>query len=171
MSQPTELREEAPADWGAIRVVNRLAFGRDDEADLVDCLRRDGDVVASVVALEQGEVVGHALFSKLGLQCDDGATIRAVALAPVAVRPEHQRRGIGAALIRHGLALCRARGVSAVIVLGHPDYYPRFGFSANKARSLRAPFSGDAFMALDLTPGVLENRSARLRYAAAFGLA
>jgi putative acetyltransferase len=165
-----ELREETPADHEAIRTVNRLAFGGGDEAHLVDRLRDAGDVIVSIVALEQGAVVGHVLFSRLGLDCDDGAVIRTAALAPVAVPPDRQRRGIGAALISHGLALCRARGVQAVIVLGHPHYYPRFGFSADRAKSLRAPFSGDAFMALELAPGVLAGRSARVRYARAFGL-
>jgi putative acetyltransferase len=164
------LREERPEDRDAVRTVNRLAFGREDEAELVERLREDGDVIVSIVALEQGAVVGHILFSRLGLGCDDGAAVHAAALAPIAVLPERQRRGVGAALVRHGLALCRARGVAAVIVLGHPHYYPRFGFSADKARALRAPFSGDAFMALELKPGVLEGRSPRVRYAAAFGL-
>jgi putative acetyltransferase len=87
----------------------------------------------------------------------------------VAVHPLHQRRGVGAALIRHGLAECRAKGIAAVLVLGHPEYYPHFGFSAAAASRLDAPFSGPAFMAIELTPGVLR-RGGSVRYAAAFGL-
>jgi putative acetyltransferase len=165
-----QLREERPGDRDAIRAVNRLAFGRDDEADLVDRLRADGDAIVSMVAVERGAVVGHILFSRLALDDDATSAIRAAALAPMAVHPDRQRQGIGGALIEQGLALCRMRGVEAVIVLGHPDYYPRFGFSADKAKGLRAPFPGDAFMALELVPGVLEGRSPQVRYAAAFGL-
>jgi putative acetyltransferase len=164
------VREETPQDHEAIREVNRLAFKGEEEAQLVDRLRADGLVVASLVAVEDGQVVGHILFSELAIQTNEGG-LRAVALAPMAVRPEAQRRGIGSALVRQGLRVCRERGRSAVIVVGHPAYYPRFGFSAERARNLRSPFSGDAFMALELTPRALENVIGTVRYPEAFGLA
>jgi putative acetyltransferase len=96
--------------------------------------------------------------------------VPAAALAPVAVFPDHQRRGIGGQLIRSGLDLLRERGEQIVIVLGHPGYYPRFGFSSEKARSLASPFPPEAFMAMELSPGALDGIRGKVRYPAAFGL-
>ena len=93
-----------------------------------------------------------------------------MALAPLAVRPEYQRRTIGGQLIRRGLDLLRARGETIVIVLGHPDYYPQFGFSHEKARRLDSPFRRDAFMAMELESGALNGIHGRVVYPAAFGL-
>jgi putative acetyltransferase len=163
------IREELPSDRTAVREVNRLAFAGDEEADLVDRLRRGRDIIVSLVAVDGRDLVGHILFSELPIETGE-RTIRGAALAPLAVRPDRQRQGIGSALVRKGLAICRQRGVQAVVVLGHADYYPRFGFSPAKARRLRAPFSGDAFMALEITPGVLAVAAARVRYPSAFGL-
>jgi putative acetyltransferase len=163
------VREERASDVEAIRNINRLAFGGDEEADLVDALRAGGHVIASLVATDGDAVVGHILFSPLAITTETGA-IAAAALAPVAVLPEQQRRGIGSALIRRGLELCTDRGCVAVVVVGHPDYYPRFGFSAELARPLRAPFSGPAFMALELVPGSLSGVEGTVRYAPPFGL-
>jgi putative acetyltransferase len=114
-------------------------------------------------------IVGHILFSHLPVHAADGSIIRAAALAPMAVLPVHQRTGVGSALVRAGLQACAEGGAQAVIVLGHPEYYPRFGFSAEAARHLHAPFSGPAFMALEITPGVLRG-GGEVRYARAFGL-
>ena len=164
-----ELREEVASDHDAVRDVHRRAFGGEDEARLVDRLRTDGLVVTSLVAVEGGRVIGHVLFSDLPIATDRGV-IRAAALAPLAVVPERQGRGIGSALVGRGLALCRERGRAAVVVLGHPNFCPRFGFSAALARGLRAPFSGEAFMALELTPGALGDGTGTVRYPAAFDL-
>jgi putative acetyltransferase len=161
-----EIREERAGDEAAIREVNRLAFGGDAEGDLVGALRTGGHVVVSLVAVDHDTVVGHALFSALPIETDGGVLIGA-ALAPVAVRPERQREGIGSALIRRGIARCRERGCVAVVVLGHPDYYPRFGFSAALAEQLTAPYAGPAFMALELVEGALE-RGGTVRYAPPF---
>ena len=163
------IREEIRADHDVIREVNDLAFGGSDESRLVERLRSDGLVIASLVAIEAERVVGHILFSEISVKADDAA-IRSAALAPMAVRPEWQRRGFGSSLIHRGLDICRTRGTELVIVLGHPDYYPRFGFSARTAKCLRAPFSGDAFMALELVPGVLDGVTATVRYPPAFGM-
>lgn len=164
------IRPEEPGDRAAIQAVNAAAFGQDDEADLVDRLRQDGLVIASLVAVEgtTGEIVGHILFSDLPIETDT-RTIRAAALAPMAVLPAFQRQGVGSALVRAGLEACRGLGIEAVVVLGHPDYYPRFGFSAETAKRLRAPYAGEAFMALELTPGVLQGIDATLRYPPALG--
>lgn len=164
------IREETPQDYEAIREVNRLAFHQEEEGQIVDRLRADGLVIASLVAVEDGGVVGHILFSELPIETDRGV-LRAASLAPMAVRPERQRRGIGSALVLRGLEVCRERGYSIVVVVGHPNYYPRFGFSAERARNLRSPFAGEAFMALELTPGALEDVVGTVRYPEAFGLA
>ncbi|MNX35438.1 hypothetical protein D3C86_657040 [compost metagenome] len=163
------IREETSDDREVIRAVNRLAFGGDTEGELIDRLRADGDVLLSLVAQVDGEVVGHILFSKLKSETR-GGTIKAAALAPMAVTPEFQGRGIGTSLVERGLALCRERGYTAVVVLGHPDYYPRFGFSAQKGQALDSPYSeaGEAYMALELVPGALVGVSGSVRYPEAF---
>jgi putative acetyltransferase len=171
MTQSAAIRAERPEDLPQIREVNRLAFGQADEADLVDRLRADGDVLASLVAIGTNSGIdGHILFSRLVIAGADGAKIEAAALAPVAIRPDCQRQGLGSALIRAGIEACRARGLGVIVVLGHPAYYPRFGFSAALARPLQAPFSGDAFMALELSPGALGGKAGMVHYAKAFGL-
>jgi putative acetyltransferase len=164
------VREAIPADHDAIREVNRQAFGGEDEARLVDLLRGDGVVPVELVAVEAGDVVGHILFSHLSVETS-GGPIAAVSLAPMSVRPEWQSRGIGSSLVREGLAMCRARGSKAVMVVGHPAYYPRFGFSARLAAQLSSPYSdaGDAWMAVELEPGALEGISGVVKYAEAFG--
>ena len=153
-----------------IRAINEAAFGGPDEADLVDKLRSDGHVLISLVAEHDAGLVGHVLFSRMWIRNQAGALVSAVALAPVAVLPEHQRRGIGGRLVRHGLELLRARGERIAIVVGHPDYYPRFGFSTEKAQSLKSPFPVEAFMAIELSPGALDGVQGSVVYPAAFGI-
>jgi putative acetyltransferase len=167
-----KIRPERPDDIAAIQAVNRQAFGQADEAVLVDALRDGGFAVASLVAEDAGRIVGHILFSRLPVAAG-GRIVEGAALAPMAVMPDRQREGIGSALVRAGLVACRAAGIAAVVVLGHPDYYPRFGFSARAARGLRPPFpdAGDAFMALELMPGALDVRDAAVRYAPPFEIA
>jgi putative acetyltransferase len=162
------IRDAAPADHAAIRQVLRHAFGQDEEADLVEALRADGDVMVELVAASDTAIQGHILYSPLAIE-RDGETVRAAALAPVAVLPALQGGGIGGDLIRAGNARCAALGLEAIVVLGHADYYPRFGFSAATAESLEAPFSGPHFMALELRPDVLK-AGGRVRYAKAFGV-
>lgn len=156
-------------EWLAIHSVNEAAFGRPDEAELVGNLRSAGVVLVSVVAELDKRIVGHILFTRMSIETACGA-VSAVALAPLAVLPEFQRQGIGGQLIRHGLDLLRERGEQIVIVLGHPDYYPRFGFSSEKARLLESPFPQEAFMAMELRPGALDGVCGKVRYPAAFGL-
>ncbi len=157
------IREEMPADYTQIHSVNTLAFSQSAEADLVDTLRTAGYVRLSLVALCEEQVVGHILFSDLPITTDQGV-IPAVALAPMAVLPKFQRQGIGSQLVRSGLDICRDRGHQAAIVLGHPQYYPRFGFSADLAKAISAPFSGDAFMAAELQPQALQNIRGSVTY-------
>lgn len=161
------VRPATEADQTAIHAVVEVAFGQSDEADLVDALRADGDALLELVAEEEdGRIIGHLLFSPLAT--DTGAAF--AALAPLSVAPDAQRTGVGTMLMEVGHALLAAQGVQAVIVLGHPDYYPRVGFSAEAAKAVKAPFSGDHFMALALQPGALD-APVTITYAKAFGIA
>jgi putative acetyltransferase len=157
------IREEETADRPSIREVNRRAFGRDDEGRLVDALRAGGDARVALVAEEEGRAVGHILFSALTIATPRGP-VGALALAPMAVLPSHQRRGIGSGLVREGLRACRERGHRIVIVLGHPGFYPRFGFSARLTERLASPYAGEAFLALELVPGALADVAGEVRY-------
>jgi putative acetyltransferase len=169
MNAPVVIRVEQPGDIPHIRDIVAHAFGQRAEADLVDQLRADGDALVSLVAVgESGELVGHVLFSRLPIEGARDRVTEAAALAPLAVRPEHQRRGVGSALTRAGIKACTARGLAAIVVVGDPNFYRRFGFSATVARGLRSPYPGDAFMALELKPGALRAKGT-VRYAAAFG--
>jgi putative acetyltransferase len=158
------IRPEVAADHESIRHVNRLAFAQDDEARLVDALREGGYVRLSLVAEQAGQVVGHILFSDLPIITESG-TVASLALAPMAVLPEFQRQGIGSALVRRGLGLCREQGHRIVIVLGHSHFYPRFGFSSKLASTLASPFGGgDSWMALELVAGALTDVEGRVDY-------
>jgi putative acetyltransferase len=159
------LRPACESDHAAIRTVVAAAFGQADEADLVDRLRAEGDALVELVAEADGAVVGHVMFSRLAT--DTGACF--AALAPLSVLPGFQRDGLGMALMETGHALCAMAGVEALIVLGHPGYYPRAGYSAAAASRVVAPFSGPSFMGLALTPGALDS-PVTVTYAAAFGL-
>ena len=163
------IRREQSGDEGAIRVVNEAAFGRSAEADLIDRLRLEGVVLASFVAEQERRLVGHILFSRTVIDVADEAT-PSVALAPMAVLPPNQCCGVGSRLVHCGLDWLRTRGERSVLVLGHPRYYPRFGFSTDLARRLTTPFEPDAFMALELIPGGLDGVRGAVRYPAAFGL-
>lgn len=162
------IRDATPNDYPAIDALVRQAFGKADEAELVKRLRGDGDVLFELVADHDLALRGHVLYSPLPIE-RGGETLRAAALAPVSVLPAFQRRGVGAALIEAGNRRCAALGLSAILVLGHRDYYPRFGFAAEATRMLEAPFSGPSFMAMELEPDVLK-AGMRVRYARAFGV-
>jgi putative acetyltransferase len=163
------IRLECAGDWEQIRQVNEAAFGRTDEADLIENLRAEGAVLLSLVAEIDGRSAGHILFSRMSIETVSGP-IDAVALAPMAVLPEYQGRQIGSELVRRGLDELRERGERIVIVLGHEHYYPRFGFSTEKARPLASPFPPEAYMALELQSGALDGVAGSVKYARAFGL-
>jgi putative acetyltransferase len=151
--------------------VNRLAFDGEAEPRLVDLIRLSEDFIPelSLVAEADGRVVGHILFSRISIQTETGS-IPALSLAPMAVLPEYQNQGLGSALVRRGLEECRRLGHAIVIVLGHADFYPRFGFSAALAKALEGPFGdvGEAWMALELVPGALDSVRGRVVYPSAF---
>jgi putative acetyltransferase len=157
------IRQETVRDRDAIFRVNRLAFDRDDEAQFVDALHDGGFVRLSLVAETVGQIIGHILFSELTIEGRDGM-LSALALAPLAVVPDFQRRGVGSELVRRGLDLCREQGHRIVAVVGHPRFYPRFGFSPALARRLCSPYAGESFMALELVEGALRGVTGAVHY-------
>ena len=161
-----DIRTAEPSDAAAIRAVHLAAFPDPTEADLVERLEQDGDVVLSLVALEQDRIVGHVLISRMTAE-GGGRHFRAVALAPVGVVPERQTAGIGSRLIREALERLRAQGEEIVFLVGEPGFYRRFGFAAETAAPFASPYAGRYFMALTL--GDVEiPRSGRADYAPAF---
>ena len=163
------IRDERGADKAAIHAVNAAAFPTPEEADLVDALRRQAQPLISLVAERDGTLLGHILFSPVTLDSQPG--LRLMGLAPMAVAPEHQRSGIGSALVQAGLDACRQQGFSAVVVLGHPEYYPRFGFSPAVRHGIRSEYDvpDEVFMAMELIPGALREATGTIKYHAAFG--
>jgi putative acetyltransferase len=149
--------DETVADHAAVGRLHRLAFGGDAEARLVDALRRSGAAAVSLVAECGGGVVGHVLLSRLISPPD------ALALAPLAVLPDQQRRGVGSALVRAALARARERGWTAVFVLADPAYYGRFGFDADAARGYAGPYAGEHFKAAPLGPAPLPGAGVVIR--------
>lgn len=166
------IRAYCKDDAEAVYYLHQHAFDGLDEADLVVKLHDDGAALLSLVFEEEGTVVGHILFSALGLDPEPSPTCSLAALAPLAVLPDYQRQGVGDALTRNGLEQLRARGCDGVVVLGHPDYYPRFGFERAARFGLAFPghVPDEAFLALPLREGTLEGRSGTIVYHAAFGL-
>lgn len=159
------IRREEPQDIPAIRQVNEQAFGGSGEANAIDALRDRGAATLSLVAVIDDRVVGHLFFTPATIETADH-TWPALGLAPLAVLPEYQRQGIGSALMKAGLAECAHLGYERVIVLGHPDYYPRFGFLRAGQYGIRPEWEApdEAFMVLELQRGALDSVSGIARY-------
>lgn len=170
MAAEVEIGPERADERAAIGAVHCAAFNDTYEAAVVDGLRADGLAIASIVARAGGEVVGHVMFSALELVVD-GRPVRAAALAPLAVHEDWRRLGLGARLVEAGLAACRAEGVAAVVVLGDPAYYRRFGFSIAALAHVRSPYGPDKLMGLALVPGALAGAAGEVRYPPPFGRA
>ncbi len=164
----THIRTQSAEDDSAVRQVNEAAFPTPVEADLIERLRAEADPVISLVAEDDGAIVGHILFSPATLAADSDFV--AFALGPMAVLPARQRQGIGSNLVRAGLDECARLGCRAVFVLGHPDYYPRFGFVPASRYGIVSQFEvpDEVFMALELEPGALAGKAGKMRYHAAF---
>ena len=163
------VRAEQDKDRAAVHAVNVAAFETPSEANLVDALREQAQPVVSLVAEEDnGAIAGHILFSPVSLSGHPG--LKVMGLAPMAVAPKHQRKGIGSALVRAGLEQCRQLGFVAVVVLGHTGYYPRFGFLPSTHFGIGCEYDvpEDVFMAMELQPAALRGATGTVKYHAAF---
>ncbi len=162
------IREEKPEDIAGIRAVVSAAFARPAEAAIIDVLRQRAEPFISLVAEHEGEIVGHILFTPVTVAGTSES--RMVALAPMAVAPLFQVRGVGGALVLTGFEHLRLKGITSVVVVGHPGYYPRFGFAPASTFGLRSEYNvpDDVFMACELDPGALHGVQGTISYHPAF---
>ena len=160
-----QIRPEQFEDIAAIRRVNERAFNSPLEADLVDRLRERGKVTLSLVAVHEAQIVGHILFSPVVVESTQ-QSVQAIGLAPMAVLPELQNQGIGSLLVKAGLDECRRNGHQVVVVLGHPEYYPRFGFAPASRYGIRSEYDvpDEVFMAMELQDGALNACAGTVKY-------
>ena len=161
------IRPELPQDLPAIHYVNKQAFGREKEAILVDTFRQNGALTMSLVAVRGNEIVGHVAFSPVTIEPPDG-NIKAITLAPIAVPPPYQRQGIGSLLMQTSVKECRKQGYDLIVLVGHPEYYPRFGFVRANTKGLRCEFEevpDEAWMVLELRQDILtgDKRTVKFR--------
>jgi putative acetyltransferase len=165
------IRTEQEDDRAAVHAVNVSAFETPLEANLVDALRERAQPVVSLVAEADGAIVGHIMFSPVSLSGHPGLGM--MGLGPMAVAPAQQRKGVGSALVRAGLEQCKQVDFTAAVVLGHPEYYPRFGFLPSTRFGIASEYDvpEDVFMAVELQPGALEGMAGTVKYHAAFGSA
>lgn len=165
--EPT-IRREQSGDMPEIHKIITLAFGRENEAKLVDLLRNSKAFIPqlSLIATTDGKPVGHILFSKISIVGKDHSETGSLALAPMAVLPQYQRKGIGSQLIQTGLEKAKELKYKSVIVLGHDTYYPRFGFTPANNWDIKPPFDvpPNAFMAIELVSGGLKGISGTVQY-------
>ncbi len=163
------IRAETENDRDVVHAINVSAFETPAEASLVDALREQVQPIVSLVSEDNGELIGHIMFSPVSLSGHPDC--RMMGLAPMAVTPGHQNKGIGSALVQAGLDQCRKLGFTAVVVLGHPEYYPRFGFSPSSRFDIDSEYEvpEEVFMAMELLAGSLRGKTGRVKYHAAFG--
>jgi putative acetyltransferase len=159
------IRPETPEDADSIGYVNEQAFGQESELELIAKLRKRGVLTISLVALRDGEVVGHIAFSPVVIESGLSG-FEAIALAPMAVLPAYQRQGIGGQLVQAGLEECRRLGHEIIVLVGHPDYYPRFGFVPARPKGIECEFEvpEEAWMILELREGALAGRQGTVKF-------
>ncbi|MFC1916048.1 GNAT family N-acetyltransferase [Chloroflexota bacterium] len=164
------IRPETAEDAAAIRHVNEEAFDSTVEADIVEKLRSRQAFTLSLVAICLENVVGHILFSPVTIESEN-LRFTAVGLGPMAVLPAHQKKGIGSQLVRVGIERCQQAGHEVVVVLGHTDYYPRFGFVPASTYGIKCEYDvpDETFMVLELRKGALEGKSGIVKYQSEFG--
>ncbi len=159
------IRPEQPEDNAIIHQVVEQAFGSPAEAHLVDALRRNGKAIFSLVAVDNGRVIGHILFSEVVIEAAAGR-LKGIGLAPLGVSPERQNEGIGSLLIEQGLKLCRKADYPFIVVLGHPEYYPRFGFVPASRYGVKSEYDvrDEVFMITELREGSLAGFAGVVKY-------
>lgn len=167
-----DIRPENPSDFEQISEINNLAFGQENEEKLVSLIRNSPHFIPtlSLVAEKNGKVAGHILFSKVMIETSKGAIVNTIGLAPMAVTPDLQNQGIGSALVMAGLERCKELGCEHIVVLGHPEFYPRFGFEPSVKFGIKPPFPvpENVFMVLELTEGALDGIQGKVKYPPAF---
>ena len=165
------IRDETDSDYDAVHRVNEMAFDRPEEANLVELLRDAVSGLISLVAVNDQDVIGHILFSPVTVN-NGHSSFYAIALGPMAVLPEHQRTGIGSQLVKEGLDRCLRVGENIVFVVGHPRFYPRFGFVPARPLGFECEYSvaDDVFMVAEIKEGALAGLSGMVRYHPAFNL-
>jgi putative acetyltransferase len=167
------IRQEIPSDFQSIREVNILSFNnQENEAKLVEQIRQSENFIPQlslVAETENQEIIGHILISTITLVKEYGK-ISTLGLAPMAVKPGYQNKGVGSALVSSGLEACKKSGYKHIFVLGHPNFYPRFGFVSSKTYAINPPFTvpDEVFMALELESGSLSGMQGRIEYPPAF---
>ena len=167
-----EIRQETTADYRAVYALNEVAFGQKDESELVEKIRKGYYFIPelSLVAEVDGQIAGHILFSKIKIKSD--MEFESLSLAPMAVLPEFQKKGVGGSLITEGLKKARGLGYESVIVLGHKEYYPKFGFEKASKWEIVCPFEvpDGSFMAIELISGALSGKAGTVVYPKEFGI-
>jgi putative acetyltransferase len=160
-----EIRLESVGDEAAIRRVNERAFARQNEANLVDALRNTGEGIISLVAVQDEQIVGHIMFSPVQIESSNGSK-KAVGLGPMAVLPNYQGLGIGSLLVEKGLQACKECGFTIAVVLGHPAFYPRFGFVPSKPFGIQWEHDvpEDVFMVMALVDNALAGVTGVVKY-------
>ncbi|MFJ7934730.1 GNAT family N-acetyltransferase [Sporosarcina sp. NPDC096371] len=168
----TIIRVEQPADFIAIKEVNDLAFGQEGESNLITAIRTSDSFIPELTLVfesEKNEIIGHILFSLITIETAE-SSVQSLALAPVVVKPDFQNKGIGSLLKKEGLKRSKELGYDSVVVLGHSDYYPKFGFIIASEKGIKAPFDvpNEAFMVIELQQGALDNVQGTVKYPEAF---
>ncbi|MBC8259633.1 MAG: N-acetyltransferase [SAR324 cluster bacterium] len=164
-----QIRKEKDSDIDNIWRINAEAFEAEAEANLVNQLRKSGIPYISLIAEDAGEIVGHILFTPVELNGNQ-AELKIMGLAPMAVAVQHQKQGVGSQLVKEGLEHCRRQNYDAVVVLGHPKYYPKFGFMPSAKYGIKSEYDvpDEVFMVLELKKGTLEKKQGIIKYHAAF---
>jgi putative acetyltransferase len=159
------IRPEIPEDRASIHYINQESFGRNQEADLVDKLRKRGILTVSLVAVQDTAIVGYIAFSPVEI-ASEKSSFGALTLAPIAVLPTHQNKGIGSQLVTAGLEECRRLGHEIIVLAGHPNYYPRFGFVRAYPKGIECEFEvpDEAWMIAELKQGALAGRQGKVRF-------